>query len=380
MHSASFGQSNLVERQITGATSSSLETHAAAVLPCTVGATCIRAASTVVSVHTIPKKISGINPDNKIEQSVQLTFRQLWTDERLVFDDSEGRIKYLSLSEKDKIWTPDLFFKNEKKGHFHNIIEPNMYIRIFPGGQVLYSTRVSLTLSCPMDLKLYPMDKQECKILVASYGKTADDLALLWKEHDPVQITRNLHLPRFSLQRFTTDYCNTKTNTGEYSCLVVNMVYTREFSYYFLTIYVPCCMLVIVSWMSFWLDRNALSARIILVGISLSLMFWLAAGINQSLPPVSYTKAIDVWTGCCMTFVFFALCEIALVNFLSPSRGKNQEPKGDPEIGKSPAMVFSREFLLSGRGVDIVSRMLFPLVFVLFQVMYWATYIPASAS
>ena len=28
----------------------------------------------------------------------------------------------------------------------------------------------------------------------------------------------------------------------------------REFSYYMLTIYVPTCMLVIVSWFSFWID------------------------------------------------------------------------------------------------------------------------------
>lgn len=36
---------------------------------------------------------------------------------------------------------PDLFFSNEKEGHFHNIIMPNVYIRIFPYGSVLYSIR-----------------------------------------------------------------------------------------------------------------------------------------------------------------------------------------------------------------------------------------------
>jgi len=36
---------------------------------------------------------------------------------------------------------PDLFFSNEKEGHFHNIIMPNVYIRIFPNGSVLYSIR-----------------------------------------------------------------------------------------------------------------------------------------------------------------------------------------------------------------------------------------------
>lgn len=36
----------------------------------------------------------------------------------------------------------------------------------------------------------------------------------LWKEGDPVQVVKNLHLPRFTLEKFLTDYCNSKTNTG----------------------------------------------------------------------------------------------------------------------------------------------------------------------
>jgi glutamate receptor, anionic len=138
---------------------------------------------------------------------------------------------------------PDLFFSNEKEGHFHNIIMPNVYIRIFPYGSVLYSIRISLTLACPMNLKLYPLDRQICSLRMASCeyqnlinptpdnisnliclfvtfvldGWTTADLVFLWKEGDPVQVVKNLHLPRFTLEKFLTDYCNSKTNTGKKS-------------------------------------------------------------------------------------------------------------------------------------------------------------------
>lgn len=52
-----------------------------------------------------------------------------------------GKIKYLTLTDAARVWMPDLFFANEKEGHFHNIIMPNVYIRIHPDGSVLYSIR-----------------------------------------------------------------------------------------------------------------------------------------------------------------------------------------------------------------------------------------------
>jgi hypothetical protein len=79
-----------------------------------------------------------------------------------------GKISFLVLTDPDKIWKPDLFFSNEKSGHFHNIIMPNVLLRIFPNGNVLFSIRISLTLFCPMDLKYYPLDMQTCIIKMAS--------------------------------------------------------------------------------------------------------------------------------------------------------------------------------------------------------------------
>lgn len=212
-----------------------------------------------------------------------------------------GRLKYLTLTEANRVWMPDLFFSNEKEGHFHNIIMPNVYIRIFPNGSVLYSIRISLTLACPMNLKLYPLDRQICSLRMASCkyellkflsilfsvlflylsfdlegfstlivrwrnsfphyfwelltvfpsfkiisinvfnyffplflspppygivfedGWTTNDLVFLWKEGDPVQVVKNLHLPRFTLEKFLTDYCNSKTNTGTFKFVLVHL-------------------------------------------------------------------------------------------------------------------------------------------------------------
>ncbi|XP_050313654.1 glutamate-gated chloride channel isoform X2 [Anthonomus grandis grandis] len=400
----------------------------------------------VVRVNIFVRSISKID-DVTMEYSVQLTFREQWLDERLKFNDLHGRLKYLTLTEANRVWMPDLFFSNEKEGHTHNIIMPNVYIRIFPYGSVLYSIRISLTLSCPMNLKLYPLDRQICSLRMASYGWTTDDLVFLWKDGDPVQVVKNLHLPRFTLEKFLTDYCNSKTNTGEYSCLKVDLLFKREFSYYLIQIYIPCCMLVIVSWVSFWLDQGAVPARVSLGVTTLLTMATQTSGINASLPPVSYTKAIDVWTGVCLTFVFGALLEFALVNYASRSDMHRENMKKqrrqvelehaqsldgasdmiDTDSNATFAMVRNRvalhtqnhidanpspllqkplvrtpgdqmrlekahcevhmqprpnccrswlsKFPTRSKRIDVISRITFPLVFALFNVIYWSTYL-----
>lgn len=49
-------------------------------------------------------------------------------------------------------------------------------------------------------------------------------------------------------------------------------------------------MLVIVSWVSFWLDQNAVPARVSLGVTTLLTMSTQTSSINNTLPPVSYTK------------------------------------------------------------------------------------------
>ncbi|KAI8045979.1 hypothetical protein M5D96_002172 [Drosophila gunungcola] len=230
---------------------------------------------------------------------------------------------------------PDLFFSNEKEGHFHNIIMPNVYIRIFPNGSVLYSIRISLTLACPMNLKLYPLDRQICSLRMASYGWTTNDLVFLWKEGDPVQVVKNLHLPRFTLEKFLTDYCNSKTNTGVTTLLT---------------------------------------------------MATQTSGINASLPPVSYTKAIDVWTGVCLTFVFGALLEFALKPLVRhpgdplalekrlQCEVHMQAPKR-PNCCKTWLSKFPTRQCSRSKRIDVISRITFPLVFALFNLVYWSTYL-----
>jgi len=103
--------------------------------------------------------------------------RQVWRDERLAFaaldrNQHGGRSVTLHHRQFDRMWTPDVFIRNLKNGLFHTITVPNRLIRLSPDGTILYSQRLTLTLSCDMILNKYPMDNQTCKIELGSCEST----------------------------------------------------------------------------------------------------------------------------------------------------------------------------------------------------------------
>ena len=70
----------------------------------------------------------------------------------------------------------------------------------------------------------------------------------------------------------------------------MNLVIYPQLSYFLFTIYIPTFMTVCVSWMSFWLDHKSAPARVMLTITTLLAMSTTTASINNSLPPVAYTK------------------------------------------------------------------------------------------
>lgn len=87
--------------------------------------------------------------------------------------------------------------------------------------------------------------------------------------------------------------------------------------YFIIQIYVPSILIVILSWVSFWLNTDAIPARISLGVLTILTMTTQSSGARSSLPRVSYIKAIDVWMSACLLFVFAGLVEFAVVNVLA---------------------------------------------------------------
>ncbi|CDQ93287.1 unnamed protein product [Oncorhynchus mykiss] len=294
-----------------------------------------------------------------------------WRDPRLAYSKYPDSSLDLDPSMLDSIWKPDLFFANEKGANFHDVTTDNKLLRVFKDGTVLYSIRLTLILSCPMDLKNFPMDMQICTMQLESckcllltthmvkhmeyVGYTMNDLIFEWesKDKNPVQFIMR--------DEKELGYCTKSYNTGKFTCIEVKFHLERQMGYYLIQMYIPSLLIVILSWVSFWINMDAAPARVALGITTVLTMTTQSSGSRASLPKVSlnynynidlgsdimllnqiavdtlqlymvkytklvftltlarvsYVKAIDIWMAVCLLFVFAALLEYAGVNFVS---------------------------------------------------------------
>jgi hypothetical protein len=100
----------------------------------------------------------------------------------------------------------------------------------------------------------------------------------------------------------------------KFSCLEARLFFRRNHGYYMSQVFIPSMLIVILSWLSFWIHIQAVPARVSLGVICVLTMTTQSSGIRNSLPLVSYTKAIDIWMAFGQLLVFAALLEYAYIN------------------------------------------------------------------
>ncbi|XP_068893879.1 gamma-aminobutyric acid receptor subunit beta isoform X10 [Tenebrio molitor] len=255
----------------------------------------------------------------QMDFTLDFYFRQFWTDPRLAFRKRPG-VETLSVGSEfiKNIWVPDTFFVNEKQSYFHIATTSNEFIRIHHSGSITRSIRLTITASCPMNLQYFPMDRQLCHIEIESFGYTMRDIRYKWNSGvKSVGISNEVELPQFRVLGHRQRATVINLTTGNYSRLACEIQFVRSMGYYLIQIYIPSGLIVIISWVSFWLNRNATPARVALGVTTVLTMTTLMSSTNAALPKISYVKSIDVYLGTCFVMVFASLLEYATVGYMA---------------------------------------------------------------
>ncbi|KJH42600.1 Cation transporter family protein [Dictyocaulus viviparus] len=283
-----------------------------------------------ITVSSLIDKVPGHKPTNvrlamfiegmssfrtqTMDFQLDVYFQQFWKDRRLAHNESR-RILIRDKRTLAKIWHPDIYFANARIAEFHEVTQPNFLLWIEPNGSILYDTRISMVVVCTLNLEKWPLDTQRCHLRILSYAYTTDQLQIEWIKGTPITRNPNIAMSDMQIVDLFPGLCDGNYSTGTWSCVTAEFFVKREVTHHVMQSYVPTTLIVVISWFSFWLDVEAVPARVSLAITTLLTLSTQANAARMALPEVSYMKAIDVWMGACMMFVFGVMIEFTIVNY-----------------------------------------------------------------
>lgn len=240
---------------------------------------------------------------NEIEESTE-TFEfegallLSWKDPRQAFDATaegvgervyKGSYQFTELYDG---WWPQAFLANES-GSFES---QGVVLRIEPDGTVWYLHEIEAFAESPLDLRFFPFDQQTLRIHFKLLGYGADEVRF-----QPVDDYSKL-LPQrgnsvghagWNIGDFTVTQGTDQTAiagaraVGEGSTLRIDIAAERRPGYLLRTVVMPLMLIVALSWVIFWMDRDTLSNRMDISFIALLTVVAFQIMVEQKLPEIS---------------------------------------------------------------------------------------------
>lgn len=244
--------------------------------------------------------------------------RHYWTDKRFAGKDQEPIL--LMGSTLENAWMPDTYISNSRESNLRlKDSEAQSSLLISPDGLLFYSKGVKIVASCDMRLEDFPMDTQQCELILSSYGHTVKDVIYNWRRDEVV--VEKKEIAQFDLKSVELNSSNASYITGNFSKLVIKFTFKRRMGYYLIQVYLPDSLVVAISWIVFWLEQDDMGGRVGLGITTILTIMFLLGSVNMSLPRVSYPKAIDWFLIGSFLMVFLVLVECIIVYILRPNKG-----------------------------------------------------------
>lgn len=119
-----------------------------------------------------------------------------------------------------------------------------------------------------------------------------------------------------------------------FSGLTTTIKFRRRTMYYIFQMYIPCICVVILSWVSFWIDETDGSDRVGLGIATVLTISFMRGSMNDNVPRVSYLKSVDYFLLGSFVFVFMTLIEYVLVLKQTRKEKKRKNEKNKETLAR----------------------------------------------
>ncbi|XP_062619115.1 glutamate-gated chloride channel alpha-like [Saccostrea cucullata] len=195
---------------------------------------------------------------------------------------------------------------------------------------------------------------------------------MIWRKFDPFEFKDDFSTSGLIISSVKQKDCHQKSRV--YPCLKLQFEIERDFSQLILVIYVPSVFLVILGWMSMWIDKNQVAARTNLgVFCVLSIVTQLV-GIFAIEKELKDVIAVDIWIAVCMFFTIKSLFVFILVHNMKRRKDKLKEKY--KETSETSDVKFEAACYKIPHGkLQNVFRVVYPILFIAFNIVYWTYFL-----
>ena len=224
-----------------------------------------------------------------------------WQDHSLVHQGPGSISKPL-----DEIWYPSIQFLNQQRAvaGFPRIAE------VFPDGTVIYRQRYWGNFSQPLELKSFPFDAQKLTLTLANVGFGMRSIRLLPASDSG--IAEKFSMPDWTVTEW--DFAAVDLPIEENNAPVKGMVFSldvkRDTSYFKYKVILPLVLIVMMSWMVFWIDPSLVATQI---SVSVTAMLTLIAyrfALAGLIPRLAFLTSLDFFVLVSTLAVFISMIEV----------------------------------------------------------------------
>ncbi|XP_041751192.2 5-hydroxytryptamine receptor 3A-like [Coregonus clupeaformis] len=211
-----------------------------------------------ILIHTDLIMQSVFDVDGKTQQvTTSIWYRQIWTDEFLVWDPEEfDGITEISLS-SDAIWVPDLTISE-----FVDVGEspaiPYVYVNSL--GMVKNNKPIQVVSACDLELYAFPFDKQNCTLTFRSWLHSVSEVNLtLWRSAEEIANDQKSFMDdgEWELMSVPSRYWQLRLDDRDYAHIQFNVLIRRRPLLYVVSLLIPSIFLMVVNVISFYLPPNS---------------------------------------------------------------------------------------------------------------------------
>jgi hypothetical protein len=273
--------------------------------------------------------------------------RLRWKDERLAHSGPFARV--LPLAE---VWHPPVVLTNRQTGV--RLALPEV-VEVEPDGAVMYRQQYVGPLSQRLRLHDFPLDTQTFSIHFVVAGARPGEIELVPGEFSADLkgggMAKVLSLPDWGIVSYKAEARPYWLSEAlEVPGFAFDFVAKRHFSYFIWQAALPLVLIVMMSWVPFWVDPEKGELQFAIAGSTVLTLIAFRFILARMLPPLPYLTRMDLLTISGTILVFGAFLQVVVTSLLA-----------------------HRQRVRLARGIDHVCRVVFPIAFA--SLIVWSLFL-----